>query len=1017
MSGAFLLLASHLHAFPLSGGPHDRSSDPAYAASGIAGICDECHLAHFAQEIIQYKRDLTPDATKISELCLDCHSGSPPPWASTARDQSQAVGSRHDFSSRPIGWGGVCWSCHDLHLADTNTASYVDTYFTSFNLWRRDLSGELGNFEQKRQLGDNSSPGGQPNYLIGSTVFCYDCHGGDARVKASGDLFGPADTNFPNDPQDIAFAGDQGTIDGDIGYYELPSGEEPDGSTNAPSLSAIVNSPDDPDVVPGGHYVKSMMNNDGTPEDDNYEVRDPDGDLLYEISIGDKLPCELCHDPHPKEATLDSSPPDEAFFRREIYPGEQITVDRTSESYFSAKMKASGFTRNGEGNGRKMCQYCHGTGDWDETQNPGPTGGVAPLIVDWSSRTTVYGILIRTAGTPGGSTAFPPPALAYHAKDDTQPACTRCHKHNNVSINICNGCHGGAADGNDNDWPDGSPLPPIFPDNAGSHDDHVTIIEARNTLTGDTLVERQNAVCDWCHPDPGGVNVDGAVHRKNTVGSAGTTADLHQDTYNPTTFFKNIVPLMGTYDISGPAGTATYNQAAGQCSNLYCHGDYIGGSNASPTWGSPSSGACGTCHPDDSSQASGSHSKHIGTAAGEYGTRIQCTDCHLDVAGAGAASHLDMIANCAISASYGSAAAYSPTSNGGTPAVGDTYGGCYALDCHGASMPSGAAGADTTPVWGDSTTGQCGDCHYADGSPGITSGSHTLHLDSGSGVYASNIRYDCTRCHNLIDTVDNDSAEINSVQNHADAATDIDFDSLNAGASTYQATGTDQCSGLYCHGNFTGGNTNNVATWGSPTSGACGTCHGSDANATPVSGSHASHLDSVPDGPEADCSDCHGTGAATGTHAEHADGTVDIDSTLGYLPSTGSCAGTNLGLGCHNNYDTPAWGSAADCTDCHQPDAPPDDGDGDPFSALHYIAPAATPAQAHDQNLWVGTMGGQSGCETCHTSGPSDLHYNGTVQFSADTINFASSVGFIDTVSGKPGCMVDGGNYTACHSD
>jgi len=1020
-----LLLAapSPSGALPLEGGPHDRSSDPAYTASGIGGICDECHLVHYAPEMVQYKRDLIPDAAKSSELCLDCHDGSPPPWASTARDQTPSVTSLHDFSSRPIGQGGVCWPCHDLHLPDPATASFAGSgsgsYFTDSHLWKRDLSGELTQFYQKRELGRDSDPAGGPNYLVGSTVFCYDCHAGDARSQGSDTTgFKPDDADFTDAPQDIAFAGDRDVTDGNVGYYELPTGDEPDAGTEAPSLSAIVNSPYNPDVVPGGHYVRSRMNNDGTPEEDNYEVRDPEGNLLYRISIGDKLPCELCHDPHLKESSLGSSPPDQVFFRRDIHTGEEQIIDRSSESYFGARLDASGFTRNGDGgvgDGRRMCQYCHGTGDWDESQNPGPSGGIAPLIVDWTSRTTVYGIQIRTAGTPGGSKAFPPPPLVYHAKDDNQPACARCHRHNNVSIDICNGCHGGAATGAENFWPDDTPLPPIFPDNAGSHNDHVTIIEARNALAGDTSVERQNATCDWCHPDPGGVNVDGAIHRVNTAGSAGTTADLNQDAFNPTTYFRNIVPLMGSYDISGPAGTATYNQATGQCSNLYCHGDYLGGGNASPTWGSAATGGCGTCHPDDSSQDSGSHSKHVGTAPGEYGTRISCAGCHLDVSGAGAAAHWDMIANVTISSGYGSAAAYSPASNGGTPAVGDTYGGCYSLDCHGASMPSGAAGADTTPVWGNAATGQCGSCHLADGSPDITSGSHTIHLDTGSGVYGSNIRYDCSRCHNLVDTADNGFAEINSVQRHADAATDIDFDSFNADARTYQATGTDQCSGLYCHGNFPGGNTNNAATWGSPASGTCGTCHGSDASATPASGSHVSHLSTVPQGPGAVCDDCHGAGAATATHADHMDGTISIDAALGYAPSTGTCAGTVLGLGCHNSYDTPAWGSAADCTACHQADAPPDDGDADPFSALHYVDPAYTTVQAHDQDLWIGTMGGQSGCETCHSSAPSDLHYNGTVQYSADTINFASSVNFAD--SAVPTCAPDGGNYTGCHSD
>ena len=1007
---------SPAHSYTLAGGVHDRTNDPAFLASNVPGICAECHIPHGAYEIRLWGRDLVGTAD-VDDLCVDCHDGDGvPAWASSAQDVSKVQLSYHDFSSiAAVAPRGACSACHDLHAPNDNTAAYVgsDTghYYTNFVLWKRDLSGELTEFDQKRDLNKNSDPSGGPNYLIGTTVFCYDCHGGDARQGQ------PVDSDFDinKKPQDIAFAGDRNALGGTVGYYELPTGEEPGGSgAQAPSLSSVLNS----DSVPGGHYVKSWMNNDGIPEDDNYEVRDPDNNLLYKISIGDKLPCELCHDPHKGE--ISTADDDEVFFRRKILAGEESIVEN-NDNYFSGVIfKASPNSRAGgagenDGTGREMCQWCHGSSDWTGSTGSSTTG-INPLIVDTIPNiVTVYGIKVRTAVQSDGSQAFPPPlGPPEHTSADTTP-CTNCHNHNNVNVNACNGCHGGGDSGAENYWPDSTPQPPTFPDNTGAHNDHVTIIQARNTLPGVTAVERQNATCDWCHPDPGGVNVDGAIHRTNTVGSAGTTADLNQDTFNSTTYFKNLVPLMGTYDISGPAGTATYNQTTGQCSNLYCHGDYLGGGNASPTWGSTASGGCGTCHPDDSSHVSGSHSKHVGTAAGEYGTRILCTDCHLDVSGAGAATHWDVMANSTINSSYGSAAAYSPTSHGGTPAVGDTYGGCNAVDCHGASMPSGAAGADTTPVWGDASTGQCGDCHYVDGSPGITSGSHTLHLDSGAGVYGSNIRYDCTRCHNLVDTADNDSAEINSVNNHADMGTDIDFDSFNAGARTYQATGADQCGSLYCHGNFTGGNTNNVATWGSQVSGNCGTCHGSDANATPTSGSHTSHFDSIPNGPNAGCNDCHGAGAVTATHADHVDGTITMVSSVGYVPSTDTCTGTNLGLGCHNWYDTPAWGSAADCTDCHQADAPPDDFDGDPFSALHYVAPAFPTVQAHDQNLWVGTMGGQSGCETCHSSGPSDLHYNGVVQYSADTINFASSVNFADSTI--PTCAPDGGNYTGCHSD
>lgn len=540
-----MFFPSSAFSHPLTGGPHDMSSDPAYIASGIGGICDECHLAHYAPEMVQYKRDLSPDPANFSELCLDCHSGSPPPWASSARDESDIETSLHDFSNQTIGTGGVCWACHELHLPDANTISYAGStsgdYYANFILWKRDITSELSEFYQKRDLGTNSDPSGGPNYLVGNTIFCYDCHGGDAR---DGD---PDDSDFTNSPQDIAFGGDRDTADGNIGYYELPTGEEPDAVTHAPSLSSIVNSPNDPDFVPGGHYVQSEMNNDGTATDDNYEARDPDGNLLYNISIGDKLPCELCHDPHLKESTLSSSPPDEVFFRRDIQTGEGVVVDRSSDSYFSAKLEASEFTRNGAGgigDGRRMCQYCHGTGDWDESQNPGPSGGIAPLIVDWTSRTTIYGIRITTAATPNGSTAFPPPDLVYHAKDDNQPACASCHIHNNVKSANCGACHD-------------------YPPTRGAHGKH-----AGSQASGGLEIS-----CDVCH-GPGAEQSDNPGH--------GDGGQVVQSAYITLLGEANYVADYGTvrpswYDSTwGPNGAATWTTLSNVTCQTRCHGNESG---------------------------------------------------------------------------------------------------------------------------------------------------------------------------------------------------------------------------------------------------------------------------------------------------------------------------------------------------------------------------------------------------------------------------------------------------------
>ena len=313
-------------ASPLAGGPHDRSSDPAFIASGIKGVCFECHIPHGAYELRLWGRDLTPDAVNEADLCLDCHSGSPPGWAAPAKDQSKVETSLHDFTGGLIAPGGVCSSCHSLHYPDEGTAAFAGSssgnYFAGYVLWKRDLTDNLNEYDQKRDLATDSDPVGGPNYLVGMTMLCYDCHGGDARVT------GPDDSDFDPDPQDIAFAGDRGSLavaDGsNVGYYELPTGREPGATYDAPSLSDVRDSYEVLDNIPGGHYVKTWMEDGAT--DDNYEVRDPDGNLLYRISIGDKLPCEMCHDPHLKEPTtwVATDPTDEVFFRRRIFTGKEL---------------------------------------------------------------------------------------------------------------------------------------------------------------------------------------------------------------------------------------------------------------------------------------------------------------------------------------------------------------------------------------------------------------------------------------------------------------------------------------------------------------------------------------------------------------------------------------------------------------------------------------------------------------------------------------------------------------------
>ncbi|UCF31093.1 MAG: hypothetical protein JSV26_01310, partial [bacterium] len=436
-----LLLCTTAVGGSLSGGVHDLT-----AGTGAPPLCGECHIPHYSLERGIWARDLIPDAQTVDALCLDCHdpdrslrpSTPPPPsWASKAADVGSVKGSLHDFSDRAWVTRGACSACHELHLPNASTEAYQGSLFPTSRLWLRDLTEEITGLYQRRNLTESGNV--RANYLAGATSLCYDCHSGDLIDGEPDVLLG-----FANTPQDIAFAGDrQVTPGGDAGYYELPDGVEPNSPGDAPTMDQVAASPED--YVPGGHYVKTDMDN-GTVTD-NYEVRTPEGALLYRLSVADKLPCEVCHDPHRGE--LSSADDDEVFFRRQILAGMDTVVENNDNDFSGIAFKASPNSRAGQGvgendgTGREMCQWCHGSSDWD-----GSTGstsvGINPLLVDTAPNVlTLFGIRVRTAGQPDGSTSFPPPStVGAHASASVQP-CTDCHDHNSIKLTGggCLACH------------------------------------------------------------------------------------------------------------------------------------------------------------------------------------------------------------------------------------------------------------------------------------------------------------------------------------------------------------------------------------------------------------------------------------------------------------------------------------------------------------------------------------------------------------------------------------------------
>lgn len=429
----------------------------------------------------------------------------------------------------------------------------------------------------------------------------------------------------------------------------------------------------------------------------------------------------------------------------------------------------------------------------------------------------------------------------------------------------CGTCHGATAAN-----------PPLL----GSHQTHVmndTWAHPPDISPVNNYIYGRNLACTVCHGSLGADHVNGK-------------ADW---AFDSATYPK----LSGALYRGAAAGSASPVPGAyGQCTNLYCHsivqtgtgGPLTGlpGEYKNPTWGTRTTGSCGTCHGTDLGHAwwgdlpmstpeidTGSHTKHlvaVGASAGlgdTPGGPGRCTACHNYVGS-------DMMNGCAsvchnrgdLHVNYQVDILFAPRYGGsgavynGTPAPGDGFGSCSNTYCHsnGTSVASRVVPANTSPVWGTGPV-SCSGCHgyppsYANGSP--KANSHTAHSSRT-----------CDKCHFITTT---DSLSISSLGRHLNFVYDL---SPGAGVSFSYAYGTTggSCSSISCH--FSGS-----ATWGSTV--ACGGCHAA-ANDTLTTGSHATHLVSVrgPNGVVSTsiyCGKCHGSGAAWGSHAGHANGIVNF---------------------------------------------------------------------------------------------------------------------------------------------
>ena len=491
-------------------------------------------------------------------------------------------------------------------------------------------------------------------------------------------------------------------------------------------------------------------------------------------------------------------------------------------------------------------------------------------------------------------------------------------------------------------------------------------------LNSNALPQASPNDCFACHDstvDSAGALKAGGTHLNLTAGDVAFNAN-----YN----YENLT--------AGRTGTG----AATTCSNVRCHDGAT-----TPAWAAASTIACGQCHgngsgPLPTGTTAGSHSGHANNDA----TYTDCARCHNGAdtytATGGNANHQNLTVNVGATTAFSTLAYTDANGAAGVNYSGDGVdNGTCANSCHGAGSPN----------WGTAATVTCTSCHNNgtnDGNilnavPAASAGVHTTHTGANN-AYVPN---DCEACHGA---GSNTAAYATNI-NHTDGTVSFgtDLSSYNAGTGT--------CSNS-CH-TTGGGNWTSAKTAGLDLN--CSDCHGSGklldySTAPPTSGSHANHVATMDSaygslarksdatGYDFGCGQCHGT-----TAANHLNGSVDFDASVGYSGGTTGTCGTNL---CHQDGNggapaaTPTWGTAFSgdlCAKCHG---------NSPSSGAHSVHVVGI----HAEDLYTGTTGLQTPGNT-----GADSHGNATYSttINCNSCHFNTVTSWYDALN--PAC-------SSCHN-
>jgi predicted CxxxxCH...CXXCH cytochrome family protein len=416
----------------------------------------------------------------------------------------------------------------------------------------------------------------------------------------------------------------------------------------------------------------------------------------------------------------------------------------------------------------------------------------------------------------GGTTTLP----LWTKVDGTQAACGTCHgmppAFPHPQRPDCSGCHSAVVDAGNN-----------FVDKAL----HVNgFVEVDDTMTCNSChggaandappvdlsrdpahnTSTREIGAHQIHLTGGNLSVGIACNECHKV-PTGINSPGHRDTVSPAEVIFGTLSKMGGAVPAWVTGNLT-------CTNTYCHGKFTGGLATAPVWTTVngSQTRCGTtCHA-------------LPPSANHQPTDTDCALCHGSVINAGNTTFKNKALHI----------------NG----VVEVTGGTACNSCHG--------GANNAPPKDTS------------GNTAITArgvGVHQKHVVGGT--YSNGVA--CNECH-IVPAVDNSPG-------HRDTSlpAEVTFGALSrtGGVSPSWVAGNLTCTGTYCHGNFTGGNTAAAPSW--VTAGlACASCHG----ISPATRKHPSVYNNHRN---VACAECHGTGYTNTAvrKADHIDGAVDVGGT------------------------------------------------------------------------------------------------------------------------------------------